>query len=149
MITEEWLREWEKALMELRFSPKKRPHNLETKVMLPSPLWYKFSVPETLSSCTHQIVFIACICPSGCPSFCKAEFGSVCESVLSCVRLSATSWTVTWEAPLSVEFSRQEYWKGLPFPTPGNLPNPGIQPGSPALAVDSLPVCHHHQTPRI
>ena len=43
------------------------------------------------------------------------------------------------QAPLSVEFSRQEYWSGLPFPSPGPLPNPGIEPGSPALQVDSLP----------
>ena len=42
-------------------------------------------------------------------------------------------------APLSIEFSRQEYWSGLPFPTPGDLPDPGIEPGFPALQVDSLP----------
>ena len=43
------------------------------------------------------------------------------------------------QAPLSMEFSRQEYWSGLPFPSPGDLPNPGIEPGSPALQADSLP----------
>ena len=43
------------------------------------------------------------------------------------------------QAPLSLEFSRQEYWSGLPFPSPGDLPNPGIEPGSPALQADSLP----------
>ena len=48
-------------------------------------------------------------------------------------------WTVARQAPLSMEFSRQEYWNGLPFPTPGDLPNPGIEPRSPALQVDSLP----------
>ena len=42
---------------------------------------------------------------------------------------SAVPWTVACQAPLSVEFSRQEYWSGLPFPSPGNLPNPGIEPG--------------------
>ena len=42
------------------------------------------------------------------------------------------------QAPLSMEFSRQEYWNGLPFPSPGDLPNPGIELGSPALQVDSL-----------
>ena len=42
-------------------------------------------------------------------------------------------------APLSLEFSRQEYWSWLPFPSPGNLPGPGIEPRSPALQVDSLP----------
>ena len=50
---------------------------------------------------------------------------------------SATPWTVACQAPLSMEFSRQEYWSGLPFPTPGDLPNPEIKPtslASPALA---------------
>ena len=48
-------------------------------------------------------------------------------------------WTVAHQAPLSTEFSRQEYWSGLPFPSPGDLPDPGIKPGSPALQADSLP----------
>ena len=52
---------------------------------------------------------------------------------LSRVRLFATPWTVANQAPLSMGFSRQEYWSGLPFPSPGDLPNPGIEPGSPAL----------------
>ena len=47
--------------------------------------------------------------------------------------------TVACQAPLSMEFSRQEYWSVLPFPSPGNLPDPGIKPGSPALQGDSLP----------
>ena len=59
---------------------------------------------------------------------------------LSRVRLFATPWTVAYQAPQSMEFSRQEYWSGLPFPTPGDLPNPGIEPGSPALQTDALPV---------
>ena len=58
---------------------------------------------------------------------------------LSRVRLFATPWTVAYKAPLSMEFSRQEYWSGLPFPSPGNLPYPGIEPGSPALQADPLP----------
>ena len=58
---------------------------------------------------------------------------------LSRVRLFATSWTVAYQAPPSVGFSRQEYWSGLPFPSPGDLPNPGIEPGSPALQADALP----------
>ena len=44
-----------------------------------------------------------------------------------------TPWTVAYQAPLSMGFSRQEYWSGLPFPSPGDLPNPGIEPGSPTL----------------
>ena len=58
---------------------------------------------------------------------------------LSRVQLFATSWTIAYQAPPSMGFSRQEYWSGLPFPSPGDLPNPGIKPGSPALQADALP----------
>ena len=58
---------------------------------------------------------------------------------LSHVRLFATPWTVAYRAPQSMEFSRQEYWNGLPFPSPGDLPDPGIEPWSPALHADALP----------
>ena len=50
-----------------------------------------------------------------------------------------TPWTIAHQAPLSMEFSRQEYWSGLPFPSQRDLPDPGIEPGSPALQADSLP----------
>ena len=59
--------------------------------------------------------------------------------ILSPVQLFATSWTVACQAPLSMEFSRQEYWSGWPFPSPGDLPNPGIKPVSPALQAGALP----------
>ena len=49
---------------------------------------------------------------------------------LSRVRLFATPWTVAYHAPLSMGFSRQEYWSGVPFPSPEDLPTPGIEPGS-------------------
>jgi len=58
---------------------------------------------------------------------------------LSHVQLFATPWTVVHQAPLSMEFSRQEYGSGLPFPPPGDLPDPGIEPGSPTLQADTLP----------
>ena len=58
---------------------------------------------------------------------------------LSRVWLFATPWTVAYQAPLSMGFSRQECWSGLPFPSSGDLPNPGIKPGSPALQADTLP----------
>ena len=58
---------------------------------------------------------------------------------LSRVRLFVTLWTVAYQTPQSMEFSRQEYWSGLPSPSPGDLPNPGIEPGSPALQPDTLP----------
>ena len=57
---------------------------------------------------------------------------------LSRARLFATPWTVAHQARLSMGFSRQEYWSGLPFPSPGDLPNPGIKPRSPALQADTL-----------
>ena len=58
---------------------------------------------------------------------------------LSRVQLLATSQTAAYQAPLSMEFSRQEYWSGLPFPSPGDLSNPGIEPGSPARQADAVP----------
>ena len=60
-------------------------------------------------------------------------------SSLSVVSDSVTLWTVALQAPLSMGFSRQEYWSGLPFPSSGDLPDPGIGPESPALQVDFLP----------
>ena len=57
---------------------------------------------------------------------------------LSRVRLLATQWTVAYQAPPSMGFVRQEYWSGLPFPSPGDLPNPGIELGFPALEADAL-----------
>ena len=62
----------------------------------------------------------------------------MCQS-LSCVQLFAILWTVAHQAPLSMKFSRQEYWSVLVFPSPEDLSNPGIEPGSPALQADSLP----------
>ena len=56
---------------------------------------------------------------------------------LSCVRLFATPWTVAHQAPPSMGFSRQEYWSGLPFPSPGDLPDPGIELRSPTLQADA------------
>ena len=58
-------------------------------------------------------------------------------SHFSRVRLFATLWTVARQAPLSVGFSRQTYWSGLPCPSPGDLPNPGVEPESPASQADS------------
>ena len=58
--------------------------------------------------------------------------------LLSHVQLFVTPWTVAYQAPLSMEFSKQEYWSGLLFPPPGDLPNPGIEPESPALQADTL-----------
>ena len=67
--------------------------------------------------------------------------------LVSRVRLFAAPWAVAHQAPLSIEFSRQEYWSGLPLPSPGYLPDPEIEPRSPALQANSLPsvplvICH-------
>ena len=69
----------------------------------------------------------------------------VCAQLLNSVRLSATLWMVARQALLSMGFSRQEYWSGLPFPPPGDLPDPGIQPASLCLLhwqAHSLPLSH-------
>ena len=58
---------------------------------------------------------------------------------LSHVQLFVTPWTIACQAPPSMGFSRQEHWSGLPFPSPGDLPDPGMDPGSPALQEDPLP----------
>ena len=61
-----------------------------------------------------------------------------CLVAKSCLIL-VTLWTIAHQAPLSTWFSRQEYWSGLPFPSPGDLSDPGNEPGSPTLQADSLP----------
>ena len=77
-----------------------------------------------LGFCNIFLVICVCVC--------------VCQS-FNCMQLFATPWTISHQAPLPMEFSRQEYWSELPFPSPGCLPNPGIEPRSPALWADSLP----------
>ena len=72
----------------------------------------------------------------------ERQLSHSCAVVLSClshVQLFETPWTVARQAPLSIGFSRQEYWRGSPCPLPGNLPNPGIETRSPTLQADSLP----------
>ena len=71
----------------------------------------------------------------------RSHFLLQCVKVnsLSRVQLIATPWTAAYQAPLSMGFSRQEYWSGLPFTSPGDLPDPGNEPGSPTLQADSLP----------
>ena len=67
-----------------------------------------------------------------------SRLGEVKVKSLSRVRLFAIPWTVAYQASPSMGFSRQECWSGLPFPSPGDLPDPGIKPGSPALEADTL-----------
>ena len=63
----------------------------------------------------------------------------MCVHAQSVSDSSATWWAVTHQASLSMEFPKQEYWSGLPFPSPGDLPDPGVEPVSPALQVDEPP----------
>ena len=72
------------------------------------------------------------------------EWGAIAFSVscFSHIQLFVTPWTVACQAPLSMGFSRQKYWSGLPFPPPGDLPDPVIEPASPALRADSLPLSY-------
>ena len=74
----------------------------------------------------------------GCVNFRKIAVIMV-KKLHSCVLLLVIPWTAACPTPLSMEFSRQEYWNGLPFPSPGDLPNLGIKPRSPALSADSFP----------
>ena len=74
------------------------------------------------------------------PRICRIKIDSITlVLVAQCVQLFAIPLTVAHQAPLSMEFSGQEYWSELPCPPPGDLPDPGIKPGSPALQADSLP----------
>ena len=75
------------------------------------------------------------------------DFSIRCYEVksLSRVRLFVTPWTVAYQAPQSMGFSRQECWSGLPFPSSGDLPDPGIEPGSPALRGYALPTLGNYK----
>ena len=71
------------------------------------------------------------------PTF-SLTFESESEVAQSCPTL-CDPMDCSYQAPLSMGFSRPEYWSGLPFPSPGDIPNPGVEPGSPALQTDALP----------
>ena len=80
-------------------------------------------------------------CWTGCGKKGTLLYCCVCISVLSHLQLSATPWTIARQAPLSIGFSRQEYWSGLPFPPLGDLPDPGTEPASSALAGGFFTTC--------
>ena len=83
--------------------------------------------------------------PVLCPATWCTFVGAYVLSCFSHVQLFTTLWTVACQAPLSMGLSRQEYWSGLPFPSPGDLPNPAIEtasPVAPALQADSLLLSH-------
>ena len=89
------------------------------------------TIIELLLISPFMSVFVLCTEVLLC---CKVKVKS-----LSCVRLFATPWTVAYQASPSMGFSRQEYWSGVPLPSPGGLPDPGIKPRSPVLQADTLP----------
>ena len=103
---------------------------------------------KQLSSSSREIESIGCVCVCVCVLVCVCVCVCVClcVCVFSCSVMFwvfVTPWPVAHQATLSIELSRQEYWSGLPFSAPGDLPSPGIKPmflASPALAGDSLPL---------
>ena len=99
------------------------------------------SIDITLPTKVHIVKAVAFpVVMYGCDSWTIKKVVKVKVRSLSRVYLFVTPWTVAYEAPLSMGFSRQAYWNGLPFPSPGDLPNPGIEPGSPALQADAFTI---------
>ena len=88
-------------------------------------IWTGLKEFSTHAQLIYNVVFVSSV----------QQSDSVAQS---CPTLTSP-WTEACQAPLSMRFSRQEYWSGLPFPSPGHPPNPGMEPCSPALQVDSLP----------
>ena len=104
---------------------------------MPSPLWLFLWTDAQLPLVFHFLKYTS---PSW--NFHSNLFkyrAKVKVKSLSPVRLFATPWAVAYQVPPSMRFSRQEYWSGLPVPSPADLPNPGIEPRSPVLQADSLP----------
>ena len=91
------------------------------------------------SAYLRLLIFLSAIFIPVCNSSNPGMQEKVKVKLLSHVQLFAMLWTVVLQAPLSMGFSKQEYWSGLPFPSPGDLPNPGIERGSPTLQAVSLP----------
>ena len=114
---------------------------------LPFPLLFCFPIPSfppiftsQNDKCSQELLMLL-MCVHEASGILGRNWSQhvLCAYSLNCVWLFVTLWTVACQAPLSVGFSRQESWSGLPCPPPGNLPNPGLEPRSPALQADSLP----------
>ena len=106
--------------------------SLSTQILARS----SYGIHRTTSRATEMAQRIWC--PGEDPLKCYFCCSIFIVKSLSRVRLFATLWTVAHQAPQSMGFSRQEYWSGLPFPSPGDLSDPGIEPRSPALRADTL-----------
>ena len=100
--------------------------------VLSHDLALKPQLGKPCSPAPNWTALCVCVCACVCVRVC------VYAQSFSCGWLFATPWTVACQAPQSMEFSRQEYWSGFPFPALGDLPNPGIKPRSPALQANSL-----------
>ena len=114
---------------------------MKSKLILPLPtevyrpkIRNHFHFSSKYMEMTQGLVYSELICRA---LHCSAGLLTVVQS-LSCVWLFVTPWTVARQAPLSMRFSRQEYWSGLPFPSPGDLHDPGIELACPTLPADSL-----------
>ena len=110
-----------------------------TITVLVSIVWYLIVVLIWISLITNEHLFMCSL------SICISPWEKCLLKSLVCVLVAQSCptlcdpGTVAYQAPLSMGFPRQEYWSGLLFPSPGDLPYPGIEPGSPALQADSLP----------
>ena len=104
-----------------------------------SALLYYKTCHYLLQVGTHDFEGTNPMCPPLPGKAMKRSFSKWKWKLLSCVQLLVTPWTVACQAPLSMEFPRQEYWCGEPFPSTGDLPNPEIESRSPSLQADSLP----------
>ena len=94
-------------------------------------MWYSLGASGQWGCCIRWPLRISCSLSAG-----ISASSCVCACMLNHVQLFAAVWMRARQAPLSMGFSRQEYWSGLPFPSPGDLPNPGIEPASPSLQED-------------
>ena len=119
--------------------------------------WHQRSFCRVTMKCVHGYKFRNAYTDSSCRnagcvlSQLIADMDTTCcagYAVLSHVQLRATPWTVSHQVPLSMGFLRQEFWSRLPFTPPGDLPDPGVKPASPALQADSLPAESSIRSPK-
>ena len=139
---------WDYGFKVLQVAPSILPGHLVSEVLLSYHVsqftsFLHLGCLSTSSLTCHSLLTSLGLTPALFPSqTCSRQLPKTscpCAWSLSRVQLFVTPWTLAHQAPLSMEFSRQEHWSGLPFPSPRDLPNPGMEPGSPALQADSLP----------
>ena len=128
---------WYQQYQHFSFNHRWQQVPLKLHPLLHEPLIMKFMRAVLLTSRKDELwnQYFCEVCIGGTNSI---LYMKVKVKLLSRVRLFATPKTVAYQAPMSMGFSRQEYWSGLPLPSPGDLPNPGIESGSPALQADTL-----------